>query len=96
MRSCHNAATEFLRQYWSALLPLPAGALGSGGPAVIPKNKEARDPTKAAKMAKYLAMTERKMDAVVQTAVIAGIDAARVRAVSVRSQIKGPFGHSGG
>ncbi|KAK1924060.1 TFIIH p62 subunit, N-terminal domain-containing protein [Papiliotrema laurentii] len=80
MRSCHNAATEFLRQYWSALLPLPAGALGSGGPAVIPKNKEARDPTKAAKMAKYLAMTERKMDAVVQTAVIAGIDAARVRA----------------
>jgi len=82
MRSCHNAATEFLRQYWSALLPLPAGALG-GGPTAIPKNKEARDPAKAAKMANYLRSTEKKVEAVVHTATIEGINPERIRAVSV-------------
>jgi transcription initiation factor TFIIH subunit 1 len=85
MRSCHTAATEFLRQYWAALLPLPTGALG---PATAPKVKGgARDPDKAKKMADYLRSTERKIEAVVHTAGLISPDngpttAARVRAVS--------------
>lgn len=81
MRSCHTAATEFLRQYWAALLPLPAGALG-GGPNTVPKNKDARDPVKATKMANYLRSTEKKIEAVVHTAALTGQDAERVKAVS--------------
>lgn len=74
MRSCHNAATEFLRQYWSAILPTSAGVLGS-----TPAIKTAR----AGKMAQYLMSTEGKVNAVVRTATIAGVDPARVRAVSM-------------
>lgn len=82
MRSCHNAATEFLRQYWSALLPLPAGSLGGSTPNTVPKGKEARDPVKAEKMANYLRSTERKIEAVVHTAQLSGVDPERVKAVS--------------
>jgi len=82
MRSCHNAATEFLRQYWSALLPLPAGSLGGSTPNTVPKGKEARDPVKAEKMANYLRSTEKKIEAVVRTAQQSGVDPARVKAVS--------------
>ena len=82
MRSCHNAATEFLRQYWSALLPLPAGSLGGSTPNTVPKGKEARDPVKAEKMANYLRSTEKKIEAVVRTAQQSGVDPARVQAVS--------------
>ncbi len=73
MRSCHNAATEFLRQYWSAILPTPTGAVSSA--AAI---KTAR----AGKMADYLRRTEGKVEAVIHTATIVGVDPARVRAVS--------------
>lgn len=77
MRSCHNAATEFLRQYWSAVLPTPAGALGAGTPSTSPAVKAAR----AAKMAGYLRSTESKVNAVISTAILAGVDPARIRKV---------------
>ncbi|KAK4688710.1 transcription initiation factor TFIIH subunit 1, partial [Tremellales sp. Uapishka_1] len=76
MRSCHNAATEFLRQYWSAILPSAPGTLGAGSASYSLAAKSA----KAAKMAKYLALTEGKINAVVHTATIARVDPARVRA----------------
>jgi transcription initiation factor TFIIH subunit 1 len=77
MRSCHNAATEFLRQYWSAVLPTPTGALGAGSNTTTAASKAA----KAEKMARYLRSTDSKVNAVVHTATIAGFDPARVRAV---------------
>ena len=78
MKSCHNAATEFLRQYWGAILPLPAGAMG--GPSQTPAARA----SKAERMAGYLRLTEGKVEAVVHTATLAGIDPLRVRAVSVK------------
>lgn len=78
MKSCHNAATEFLRQYWSAVLPTSSAALGAGTAATNAATKSA----KAAKMAQYLSLTEGKVIAVVHTATIERIDPARVRAVS--------------
>ena len=74
MKSCHNAANEFLRQYWSAILPAQAGTLGSSSVAA----KQA----KAVKMAGYLRGMEGKMNAVVHTAVTQHVDPVRVRAVS--------------
>lgn len=78
MKSCHNAANEFLRQYWSAILPTQAGALGVSSVAA----KQA----KAARMAGYLKGMEGKINAVVHTAVTEGVDPMRVRAVSKLSQ----------
>ena len=80
MRSCHNAATEFLRQYWSAILPTSALALGAKTTATSESTKS----VKAEKMAGYLRLTEGKVDAVIQTARIAGADVGRVKAVSVK------------
>jgi transcription initiation factor TFIIH subunit 1 len=76
MRSCHNAATEFLRQYWSAILPAAPGALGAGTQAHSPQVRAAR----ATKMARYLEGTEGKVNAIVTTAEIARVDPDRVRA----------------
>ncbi|WVO17333.1 hypothetical protein L204_105025 [Cryptococcus depauperatus] len=70
VRSCHNAATEFLRQYWSAILPSQVGTLGG--------QNEVRE-AKAVKMAGYLKKTEAKVEAIVQTAQITGFDPERVR-----------------
>lgn len=70
MRSCHNAASEFLRQFWASILP-PAPGLQAN-----PAARAAR----AAKMAKYLEGTEGKINAIVTTAEIARIDPDRVRA----------------
>lgn len=80
MRSCHNAATEFLRQYWSAILPSPLGSLGAGTPSQAPAVKVA----KATKMAGYLASMESKMNAVVELSFSFQVDPLRVRAVSLR------------
>lgn len=73
MRSCHNAASEFLRQYWAAVLPPTAGTLAT---TQAPAERAAR----AAKMAKYLEGTEGKVEAIVTTAQIEKADPARVRA----------------
>lgn len=58
--TCHNAHTEFLRQFWSAVLPTPAGTLG----APTPEQKMA----KARKMAKFLSLMREKVDSVVLSA----------------------------
>lgn len=78
MRSCHNAASEFLRQYWSAIMPPLSGSLGAGTQAQTPAVRA----TRAAKMARYLEGTEGKINAIVTTAEIARVDPERVRAVS--------------
>ena len=77
MRSCHNAATEFLRQYWSAVLPTPAGALGAGTASTSAELKAA----KADKMVHYLMSTAAKVNAIVHTATISHVDPDRIRAV---------------
>jgi len=74
MTSCHNAANEFLRQYWSAVLPAQIGALGT--------TSVAAKVAKAGKMAGYLRGMEGKINAVVHTAAADGLDPARVKAVS--------------
>ncbi|OCF60893.1 transcription initiation factor TFIIH subunit 1 [Kwoniella mangroviensis CBS 10435] len=70
MKSCHNAATEFLRQYWSAILPSQAGTLNT--------NVKAKE-GKAIKMANYLRSTENKVKAIIETGVILGFDPERVK-----------------
>jgi hypothetical protein len=84
MRTCHNAASEFLRQYWSAVLPAPAAASGAaGGAGAGGAQGEMGRAAKAERMAGYLRSTGEKVEAVVQTAGLMGVDAARVRAVSL-------------
>ena len=74
--TCHNAHTEFLRQFWSAVLPTPPGTLG----APTPEQKM----TKARKMAKFLSLMKEKVDSVVQSAAQdPTVDTERVREVSV-------------
>jgi transcription initiation factor TFIIH subunit 1 len=71
--TCHNAACEFLRQFWSAVLPTPQGTLGG---AQTPEQKAA----KAKKMATFLAGTQKKVESVVASAVNAGMkEPSRVR-----------------
>ena len=77
MRTCHNAATEFLRQYWSAVLPTPVAALGAGTASTSESAKAA----KAERMAGYLKGMEGKLEAVVHLGVSMGVDQGRVRAV---------------
>jgi hypothetical protein len=73
--TCHNAHTEFLRQFWSAVLPTPPGTLG----APTPEQKM----TKARKMAKFLSLMKEKVDSVVQSAAQdPTVDTERVREVS--------------
>jgi hypothetical protein len=72
--SCHNATCEFLRQYWTAVLPSPPGALNPAAPA--------QKSAKAAKMAGYLGKTADKVAALVTTAERSGIDPSRVQVVS--------------
>ncbi|WWC89097.1 uncharacterized protein L201_004015 [Kwoniella dendrophila CBS 6074] len=72
MKSCHNAATEFLRQYWSSILPSQLGTLGN---SLSKQQKE----DKAIKMIGYLKSTENKVKAIIETGVILGFDPERVR-----------------
>jgi transcription initiation factor TFIIH subunit 1 len=74
--SCHNAACEFLRQFWSAVLPNLPGTLGA------PTNQQKVD--KAKKMVDYLAKTGEKVDGVLKSAIKSGMaDPDRVKEVSV-------------
>ncbi|ORY26173.1 TFIIH p62 subunit, N-terminal domain-domain-containing protein [Naematelia encephala] len=70
MKSCHNAATEFLRQYYSSVLP----SLGSTEAAAKAKAAK-RD-----KMVQYLELTGGKINAIVHVAQVAQVDPVRVRA----------------
>jgi len=75
MISCHTATCEFLRQFWSAILPTPPGNVLN---ASTPAEKSA----KAAKMVQYLSGTGAKMDGVVAAAVARGADGEKVKIVS--------------
>nr|XP_018262956.1 transcription initiation factor TFIIH subunit 1 [Kwoniella dejecticola CBS 10117]OBR85114.1 transcription initiation factor TFIIH subunit 1 [Kwoniella dejecticola CBS 10117] len=77
MRSCHNAATEFLRQYWSAILPSQSQSGTLGHSSVQAKEN------KAIKMAGYLKLTENKVKAIIETSVIMGFDPERAMAPTV-------------
>lgn len=75
--TCHNAACEFLRQFWSAVLPAPINSLGSSANTATAAEQKA---AKARKMAGYLRGTARKVDSVVASAVSYGMnDSERVR-----------------
>lgn len=78
MTSCQTAANEFLRQYWSAVLP-PA----ADGPPTTAVSTPAQRATKAAKMIGYLGNTQAKVDAIVNFAQQHGMDAGRISTVSL-------------
>ncbi len=74
MSTCHTAATEFHRQFWSAIYP-PIGET-LGGPTTL-----AQKMAKATRMAAYLTKTPEKVAAIVRAAEMAGVDRARVQTV---------------
>jgi transcription initiation factor TFIIH subunit 1 len=75
MTTCQTAANEFLRQFWLCMYP-PVTEQQALAPAT-PAQKAA----KAAKMIGYLGKTHEKVDALIRTAQVEGIDAARVKIV---------------
>jgi transcription initiation factor TFIIH subunit 1 len=78
--TCHNAACEFLRQFWSAVLPAPINSLGSSSANSNTAAAAEQKAAKARKMAGYLRGTARKVDSVVASAASYGMkDAERVR-----------------
>ncbi|KAJ7594301.1 hypothetical protein C8J56DRAFT_1044056 [Mycena floridula] len=72
MTSCHTAASEFLRQFWSATYPpiLDTQNLAVSTPA--------QRATKAAKMIGYLSKTQEKVDALLQAASQRGLDPTKI------------------
>ncbi|EGO25262.1 hypothetical protein SERLADRAFT_465142 [Serpula lacrymans var. lacrymans S7.9] len=73
LTTCQTAANEFLRQFWSAIYP-PSTETQTIAPAT-----PAQKATKAAKMAGYLGKTHEKVDALVRTAQVEGVDSIRVQ-----------------
>ncbi|KDQ57793.1 hypothetical protein JAAARDRAFT_687589 [Jaapia argillacea MUCL 33604] len=72
MATCQTAANEFLRQYWSSVYP-PASELQTLATPTL-----AQRATKEAKMIGYLVKTHEKVDALVRTARIEGVEPGRV------------------
>ncbi|KAF9010536.1 hypothetical protein BDQ17DRAFT_1387769 [Cyathus striatus] len=72
MTTCQTAANEFLRQFWSATYPPPSELQTTSAPT--PQQRAA----KAAKMIGYVTKTHEKVQALVQTAQMHGIDPTRV------------------
>lgn len=73
MKMLNNATMEFLRQYYGAVQPAPAGALGGLSPA--------QKGQKAKRMAGYLAGTPDKVNAIVTLGEIERVDPERIRAI---------------
>ena len=78
MTSCQSAANEFLRQFWSAVLPAKAFDITVAAHAT-PAQKAAR----AQKMIGYLERTEERVRGVLSEAQSANVDPQRVRFVCV-------------
>lgn len=78
MISTHTATCEFLRQFWSAILPTPPSSVGN----VLASSSPAEKSAKAAKMVRYLGGTAEKADAVIAAAIAGGSDGEKVRIVS--------------
>ncbi|KAF5325666.1 hypothetical protein D9611_000372 [Ephemerocybe angulata] len=72
MTSCQTAANEFLRQYWSSIIP-QAPELQTAASAT-----PAQRAAKAAKMIGYLSKTPEKVQAIIMTAQAHGVDSAKV------------------
>ena len=77
MTTCHTAANEFLRQFWSAICPPPPESQRLLAVATPAQRK-----AKATKMAGYLAKTREKVDALIRAAQAEGVDPKRVEVVS--------------
>jgi hypothetical protein len=75
MTTCQTAANEFLRQFWLCMYPPVAEQ------PVLAQATPAQKVAKAAKMVGYLGKTPEKVNALVQTAQVEGIDASRVEIV---------------
>jgi transcription initiation factor TFIIH subunit 1 len=76
MTTCQTAANEFLRQFWTAIYPPPMEH------QTLAVSTAAQRTAKAAKMIGYLSNTHEKVEALVRTAQLHGIDATRVETVS--------------
>lgn len=76
MTTCQTAASEFLRQFWSAIYA-PASEL-----QMLSAPTPAQKAAKAAKMVGYLATTPEKIDAIVRSARAGGLDPQRIQMVS--------------
>ncbi|KAL5507412.1 TFB1 [Sanghuangporus vaninii] len=71
MRTCQTAANEFLRQFWSSVVPASGeGPMSSASPA--------RKAAKAARMAGYLVKTPEKIQAIIEMARSSGVDAGKI------------------
>ncbi|KAL4080260.1 hypothetical protein V8B97DRAFT_1931212 [Scleroderma yunnanense] len=76
LTTCQTAANEFLRQFWSATYPPP-----TDGPSTSFFHSPAQRAAKTAKMASYLSGTREKVDALVRTAQVEGVDGVVVEVV---------------
>ncbi|OCB85697.1 hypothetical protein A7U60_g7348 [Sanghuangporus baumii] len=71
MRTCQTAANEFLRQFWSSVVPASGeGPMSSASPA--------QKAAKAARMAGYLVKTPEKIQAIIEMARSSGVDAGKI------------------
>jgi len=77
MAICQTAANEFLRQFWSCIYPRSTEFPTLSAPT------PAQKATKAAKMIGYISKTREKVDALIRTAQLEGVDPTSVETVSV-------------
>ena len=76
MTSCQTSANEFLRHFWSAILPARQGDFSA-----IAKATPVQKASRAAKMIGYLAKTDDRVALVLKEAAMAGQDLDRIRFV---------------
>ena len=79
MTTCQTAVNEFLRQFWVSVYPptTDLSTLAAASPA--------QRANKAAKMIGYLSKTREKVDSIVRTAQIEGVDPTRIEVVSYKT-----------
>ena len=75
MTTCQTAANEFLRQFWLSIYPPPHEAQLSS--VTTPAQKAA----KATKMIGYLERTHERVEAIVRSAQMEGVDSSRIQVV---------------
>lgn len=78
MITCHTAANEFLRQFWSAIYPSPVDSQSISSIAT-----PAQRASKAAKMVGYLSKTPEKVEALVRMAQQHGVNGSKVETVKI-------------
>ena len=78
MITCHTAANEFLRQFWSAIYPSLVDSQSISSIAT-----PAQRASKAAKMVGYLSKTPEKVEALVRMAQQHGVNGSKVETVKI-------------